>query len=73
MSADQAAEPTPCGHLWVSTHESGHRFQWIRRCLICHGVDWDDLDAQADEYAAAMVEAHARPPRNKRSEEGRVS
>src|SRR5262249_1629481 len=39
-----------CEHVYASKHQPGHRVYWVRQCMLCHEVDWDDLDR---EVAAA--------------------
>ena len=43
---EQASARPTCEHYWASVHEPGHHLYWIRQCMICHRIDWDDLDEQ---------------------------
>jgi len=43
---EQASAPEKCDHAWASKHEPGHRLYWVRQCMLCHEVDWDDLDTE---------------------------
>ena len=46
QAAGQAAVPEKCDHAWASEHQPGHALYWVRQCMVCHEVDWDDLDAE---------------------------
>ena len=46
QAAEQAAAPGKCDHAWAAKHEPGHRLYWVRQCMLCHEVDWDDLDTE---------------------------
>jgi hypothetical protein len=50
--AGHAAVPQKCGHAWASKHEPGHLLYWVRQCVLCHAVDWDDLDAEIGRFAS---------------------
>ncbi len=42
-----AVEARPaCDHYWAAVHEPGHRLYWIMQCMLCHRIDWDELDEQ---------------------------
>lgn len=47
MSTAEAQATAPrCEHHWTSRHEPGHIVYWVRTCVICGNVDWDDLDRE---------------------------
>ncbi len=48
---ERAEVPGKCEHAWASKHEPGHLLYWIRQCMLCHAVDWDDLDAEIGRLA----------------------
>jgi hypothetical protein len=50
-AAERAAVPGTCEHAWASKHEPGHLLYWVRQCVLCHAVDWDDLDAEIGRLA----------------------
>ena len=52
--AERAAVPEKCEHARASKHESGHLLYWIRQCMLCREVDWDDLDAEISKRQAVM-------------------
>jgi hypothetical protein len=35
-----------CSHVYASIHVPGHLIYWVRQCMLCHEVDWDDLDRE---------------------------
>lgn len=46
MKNEQEATAPTCDHYWASVHEPGHVLFWISQCMLCHRIDWDDLDIQ---------------------------
>jgi hypothetical protein len=50
---EQAGQAKPCTHFFTSEHQPGHRIYWVRRCMICHHPDWDNIDEQIDELLKA--------------------
>lgn len=46
QAAERAAAPPECEHAWADRHKPGHLFYWVRQCMLCHEVDWDDLDTE---------------------------
>lgn len=34
------------GHAWASHHRPGHLVYWVRTCMLCEEIDWDDLDKE---------------------------
>src|SRR5260370_31716714 len=52
--AERAAVPEKCEHAWASKHEPGRLLYWIRQCMLCREVDWDDLDAEISKRHAGM-------------------
>lgn len=55
----RAAEPERCEHAFASHHVPRHRLYWVRQCLLCHEVDWDDLDAEVDGIVRAALSSLA--------------
>ena len=49
---DEAQNPEPCEHFWISTHKPGHEVYWVRICQFCYEPDWDELDREILEYRA---------------------
>jgi hypothetical protein len=63
MPGPGAEAITACEHVYASHHEPGHRVYWVRQCMICNHVDWNDLDEQIDTLraeAAASERARIR-------------
>jgi hypothetical protein len=60
--AERAVVPEKCEHAWASKHVPGHVLYWVRQCMLCHEVDWDDLDTAIIQAlidaSNAMAEAH---------------
>ncbi len=52
----RAAVPPACDHVYASKHQPGHLLYWIRQCMVCHEVDWDDLDRDIGNRVAAERE-----------------
>lgn len=47
-----------CEHVYAARHQPGHLVYWVRICMICHKVDWDDLDR---EIRLGVAEALSDP------------
>ena len=45
--------PENCEHAWKYVHEPGHLIYWVKQCMLCHDVDWHDLDSQIAELIEA--------------------
>jgi len=59
MGRERAAEPERCEHAFASHHVPRHRLYWVRQCLLCHEVDWDDLDTEVDGIVRAALSSLA--------------
>jgi hypothetical protein len=50
MTAVQAADLSACPygeqHAWISHHVPGHLLYWVRTCMLCSAIDWDDIDRE---------------------------
>lgn len=58
-----------CEHYWGSTHEPGHIVYWVRTCMICRAVDWDDLDREIRKAVNELLQAATASLPNRKGSE----
>jgi hypothetical protein len=53
------AAVSDCDHYWADHVRGAHPLS-VRLCMLCHAIDWGDLD----EQAAALIQRYAASPRD---------